>query len=546
MLPSVLNSASDSRVLAEDDNAEYIVKQTTPVDSVERKDCIAVVNDGVWRSTTSPAITLYVSHYNVDEERVTSNEITDNVNDYTSHNRHQEQVKSLPLNEPEEQAKEGYDRYWQTVSVISCFISIMFNNALVSSYGVVYIYLKEPLAVTEYQLSWIGSLMSGFFGITSLLASVLMERVGSRYTHLLGGLILAFSMIVSGQSSSIHVLYLTLGLLSGVGSSLTFVASTVHVSRQFSRWRPLAIGTASIGGAVGSLTWPPLMSGLVETFGWRGALLINGALLLHMLPGALFIKASPKPNSVKVAGFTTSDSYKLHALSPWRKFREHLHVIKVPGFISFSVSYLITGLCVISFPTFIPDYVMTSLPGQTPSEVSLVVSLIGAGNLLGRALFSVLCMLSPNSALYLHLILTTLCGLTCFAVVLCQNMAHFYVTGLFYGILYGGTTAVWFPMLIIVFDLDSLHRILGGILLMQGIGGICGPPFQSYLADVMAQKDLIFYTTGAFFICSILTILPFLLKKQLVSRQSRMRAGDIKVTGITNKGADLGSTNNFT
>ncbi|XP_046325627.2 monocarboxylate transporter 14-like [Haliotis rufescens] len=406
MLPSVLSSASASCVLAEDDN---VVKQTNPVDNVDRNNCIAVDNDVVWRSTTLPAITLYVSHYNVDEDRVTSTDITDNVNDYTSHNGNQEQVNPLPVNEAEEQAKEGYDRYWQTVSVISCFISIMFNNALVSSYGVLYIYLKEPLAVTEYQLSWIGSLMSGFFGITSLLASVLMERVGSRYTHLLGGLILAFSMIVSGRSSSIHVLYLTLGLLSGVGSSLTFVASTVHVSRQFSRWRPLAIGTASIGGAVGSLTWPPLMSGLVETFGWRGALLINGALLLHMLPGALFIKASPKPTSVK-----------------------------------------------------------------------------------------------------------------------------------------GGTTAVWFPMLIIVFDLDSLHRILGGILLMQGIGGICGPPFQSYLADVMAQKDLIFYTTGAFFICSILTILPFLLKKQLVSRQSLRKAGDIKVTGITNKGADLGSTNNFT
>ncbi|XP_046325624.2 monocarboxylate transporter 13-like isoform X2 [Haliotis rufescens] len=546
MLPatSVLSCASASCVLAEDDKDEYIVKQTTPVDNVEHNNCIAVGNDGVWRPTTLPAITPYVSSYNVDEDRVTSNEITHNVNDYTSHNGNQQQVKSLPMNEAEEQAKEGYDRYWQTVSVISCFVSVMFNNALVSSYGVLYIYLKEPLAVTEYQLSWIGSLMSGFFGVTSLLASVLIERVGSRHTHLLGGLTLAFSVIVSSLTSNIHVLYVTLGLLSGVGSSLTFVASTVHVSRQFSRWRPLAIGTASIGGAVGSLTWPPLMSGLVEAFGWRGALLINGALFLHMLPGALFIKVSPKPTSVK--GSTTSDSYKLHALSPWQKFREHLHVIKVPGFISFSVSYVITGLGVVSFPTFIPDYVMTSLPGQTPSEVSLVVSFIGAGNILGRALFSVLCMLSPNSALYLHLILTTVCGLTCFAVVLCQNMADFYVTGVFYGILYGGTSAVWCPMLIIMFDLDSLHRILGGLLLMQGIGTICGPPFQSYLADVMTRKDLIFYTTGAFFICSILTILPFLLKKQLVSRQSLWKACDIKVTGITNKGADLGSTNNFT
>ncbi|XP_046570669.1 monocarboxylate transporter 4-like [Haliotis rubra] len=282
------------------------------------------------------------------------------------------------------------------------------------------------------------------------------------------------------------------------------------------------------------------MSGLADVFGWRGALLINGALFLHMLPCALLIKFSPKPPGKN--DWTRSDSYKQLAVSLWRKFREQLHIVKVPGFMSFCLSYLLIGLGVVSFPTFIPEYVMTSLPGQTASEVALVVSLIGAGNIFGRALFSVLCMLSPKSALYLHLILTSLSGLTCFAVVLCQNMADFYVTAVFYGTAYGGTSVVWCPMLIIVFDLENLPKLLGCVLLMQGIGAICGPPFQSYVADVMALKDWIFYTTGVFFISSILVVVPFLVKKQLVSRRRPRKTDDIRVTGISNQAADLGST----
>ncbi|XP_046570617.1 uncharacterized protein LOC124278880 isoform X2 [Haliotis rubra] len=101
----------------------------------------------------------------------------------------------------------------------------------------------------------------------------------------------------------------------------------------------------------------------------------------------------------------------------------------------------------------------------------------------------------------------------------------------------GGFSVVWCPMLVRLFGLENLPKFLGGQLLMQGIGSLCGPPLQSYLADVFGHKEVIFYITGASFISSILVVLPFLLRRQ---RGSRHR-DDPAVTGVTNQAVELDS-----
>ncbi|XP_067668184.1 monocarboxylate transporter 3-like [Haliotis asinina] len=436
-----------------------------------------------------------------------------------------------------EHTKRDHDRYWKTVAFISCFMSIMIFNSFTETYGVLYIYMREPLQTTEYKLSWIGSLMSGFFGITSLLTSVLVERVGSRYTHLLGGLVLASSVMVSSLTSSIYVLYLTLGVLPGVGSSLVFISSTVHLNRLFSRWRPLAAGGATIGGAVAGLVWPQLISSLADAFHWWGALLIHGALVLHMLPCALNIKHKRNMTTIQyhIAVPVTWDS-KVQKEALWKRFRGQV-TTKAPGYNSFCLSYFFLGLGIMSFPTFIPDYVMTSLPGHTSSEVALIVSISGAGNILGRCLFSVVAMLHPNFPLHISITATIACGLINVIVVLCQNMNDFYITGGFYGLAFGGFSVAWCPMLVRLFGLENLPKFLGGQLLMQGIGSLCGPPLLSYLADVSGQNEIIFYTTGASFISSFLVVLPFLLGRQC----GPGHRDDCPVAGVTNQAVELES-----
>lgn len=67
-----------------------------------------------------------------------------------------------------------------------------------------------------------------------------------------------------------------------------FAPALGTLSRYFSRRRVLAVGLALTGNGASSLLLAPALQFLLDTFGWRGALLLLGAVTLHLTPcGAL-------------------------------------------------------------------------------------------------------------------------------------------------------------------------------------------------------------------------------------------------------------------
>lgn len=67
-----------------------------------------------------------------------------------------------------------------------------------------------------------------------------------------------------------------------------FAPAVGTLSRYFSRRRVLAVGLALTGNGASSLVLAPALQLLLDNFGWRGALLLLGAITLHLTPcGAL-------------------------------------------------------------------------------------------------------------------------------------------------------------------------------------------------------------------------------------------------------------------
>lgn len=57
----------------------------------------------------------------------------------------------------------------------------------------------------------------------------------------------------------------------------------------FEKYRSLATGIAVCGSGFGTTVFAPLTEHLIKTYGWRGALLIIGAIVLNcMIFGAMF------------------------------------------------------------------------------------------------------------------------------------------------------------------------------------------------------------------------------------------------------------------
>jgi oxalate/formate antiporter len=82
---------------------------------------------------------------------------------------------------------------------------------------------------------------------------VLVDRFGPRVLLSLGGLATGLSWVLAAQASTLPVLYLTYGLLGGIGTGIVYVGVIGHMVQWFPDKRGLATGLVAAGYGVGAL-----------------------------------------------------------------------------------------------------------------------------------------------------------------------------------------------------------------------------------------------------------------------------------------------------
>ena len=82
---------------------------------------------------------------------------------------------------------------------------------------------------------------------------VLIDRFGPRLLLSIGVLVTGLSWILAAQASSLTTLYLTYGLLGGVGTGIVYVGVIGHMVQWFPDKRGLATGLVAAGYGVGAL-----------------------------------------------------------------------------------------------------------------------------------------------------------------------------------------------------------------------------------------------------------------------------------------------------
>lgn len=194
---------------------------------------------------------------------------------------------------------------------------ILFGSMLVNilvpgtikSFGVLFVEFLEAFKATPSAAAWIPALcyflyssLGEFrffsdFGIFRLkkkffsqgpLSSILSVRYSYRTVTLIGGTFAAVGMMITYWATSIEYLYVSYGVLVGIGAGLSFPPTVYIVTSYFVRLRGLANGLCISGSALGSIFLPPILRYLLENYGYRGACLIMGAVTLNTWIAALF------------------------------------------------------------------------------------------------------------------------------------------------------------------------------------------------------------------------------------------------------------------
>ena len=133
-----------------------------------------------------------------------------------------------------------------------------------------------PCFLPHFSMGWrYGWILNFLFGP---LTSILCDRFGCRRVAFVGALLSVTGLFLTSLVTRLQYMYLTYGLLWGIGSSFSFVPSIVMLGEYFDKRLALANGLGTSGSGVGSLVASPAINYLLRVVGWSNSLrILSGA-----------------------------------------------------------------------------------------------------------------------------------------------------------------------------------------------------------------------------------------------------------------------------
>ncbi len=154
-------------------------------------------------------------------------------------------------------------------------------------------------------------------GVGGILMGRLADRFGILRPLLLGIVALSLGYVAAGLAPSLTVFALAQCLLIGfLGGSVSFGPLLADTALWFRRRRGIAVALAASGNYLAGTVWPPVLTALMDAFGWRMAHVILGGLCLCiMLPLTLMMRA-PAPGTRGGAKLAAGGQDRPLGLSP--------------------------------------------------------------------------------------------------------------------------------------------------------------------------------------------------------------------------------------
>lgn len=178
------------------------------------------------------------------------------------------------------------DKGYAWVILAGCYVMYLLVIGSYKAYGILYTEIDEYYDVGSGPVAFIGSLIFGIMFASGPFANYLAVNTSFRLTTFVGGLLLGIGYGSSFFVTRLEFLFVTLGILAGVGFGLTFAPCSTIISFYFAKRRALANGITVSASGIGAIGFSFLYKYLIETFALKPALLIMGGLLFNVCVAA--------------------------------------------------------------------------------------------------------------------------------------------------------------------------------------------------------------------------------------------------------------------
>ncbi|XP_070539655.1 monocarboxylate transporter 13-like [Ptychodera flava] len=177
------------------------------------------------------------------------------------------------------------------VVVTAAHIAYLLSHGSLTSFGPYIVRLKDYFDEGAGAIGGISGIALFVTFFTGSVSSGLMSRFGCRAVIFVGGVMSTIGLAVSSFVPEAHYLYLTYGLITAFGYSLVVTPVMSLPAKYFRRHYALANGIVFAGVAVAWISLPSLSQLMIQTYGWRGAMLLLSALTANICVCGVILKS---------------------------------------------------------------------------------------------------------------------------------------------------------------------------------------------------------------------------------------------------------------
>ncbi|XP_050980985.1 monocarboxylate transporter 7 [Labeo rohita] len=414
------------------------------------------------------------------------------------------------------------DGGWGWIVAVAFFLVEVFTYGVIKSFGIFLKDLMSDFGESNSRVSWIISICVFVMTFTAPLSSVLSNRFGFQPVVMFGGFLISLGTVSTAFTSSINQMYLTMGIVTGLGYCLTFLPTVTILSQYFSRRRSVVTAMASTGESFAIFAFAPAFTALKNLIGWRHTMVVIGTLQgIIIICGALLrpIVIKPKTSPTETEQITCSlpeeqmqgsvssgkEQTELEPLQIPPKQQDvssknkllDLTVLKEGSFLCYSAFGLFATLGFFAPQLYVVE--LSASLGTARDKAAYMLSTMAIAEIFGR--LSIGWVLNWGRIRKIFVLLGCV-SLMCVVLVLFTVVNGFWglaVCCVLYGFLLGNIASTHIPMLAEddVVGIQRMPLAVGVYVCIQSFAGLAGPPLGGVLVDVTQNYRAAFYSCAA-------------------------------------------------
>ena len=323
------------------------------------------------------------------------------------------------------------------------------------------------------------SLVFGLCGLVyfvlGALGGILADRWGPRIVCMIGMVLISLGLYFTSQAQTLGSIYLSFGLLVGLGIAFVYTPAIAAVQPWFTQRRVLASGIAGSGVGAGTLIVPVAVSYLLGQLSWRETLqaMALGVLLLGC-GAAYFLERAPALD-VGLGGQASGLSLS--------------QALKTPVF-----RWLYLGALISAPVMFIPFAHISAAArdaGLPDAQAVGLVGLIGIGSLTGR--FGIAWVANRLGRIETLLLMQCLMGLSYLLWAGAHERLMFAIFTLCFGLSYGSIVSLLPAICKDLFGGKAVSAIIGTLYTGAALGNLLGPVLAGKIFDLTHSYSLVIY-----------------------------------------------------